>query len=201
MSRTMISTLAVALTLAGAGCFRTPGAPSIDGDPSYYPPSDPYGSTTGALVVENGQQSGDMGNIRGFSGTAVDMSGYGSTYTSTNSNVRLDSVGTGWWAMSSLHIYGDLAGPDFAPGTHRTFTSAVWSDGEPTVSVTGCSGPEYGNYTFDSSDGAVEISVEARANGMRRMNYSVRFSDGAVTTGSFDYRVDATGSGSTRSGI
>ncbi len=192
MSRTLITTLALAMTLVGVGCFRAPGAPSIDGDTT----SPPYGYTEGALTVMNGQQSGDMGEIRGFSGAAEDLSGYGNTYSSTYANIRLDSVGSGWWAMSSIHISGDLAGPAFAPGTHRTYTTGVWSDGEPTVSVTGCSGPDYGNYTFDSSEADVEIGVQALPNGMRRMDYIVRFSDGATTQGSFDYRIDGT-SGST----
>lgn len=196
MSRTVITTVGLAMALAGAGCFRTPEAPGVDG--SYVPPTDPWGRGSSALVVQNGQQSGEMGEIRGFSGAARDLSGsYDPSYTS----VRLDSVGSGYWVMSALNISGDLAGPAFAPGTHRTFTTGVWEDGEPTVTVTGCSGPEYGNYTFDSSQGDVEISVEALPTGMRRMHYAVTFQDGATTTGSFDYRVPANSGGAVAGGI
>ena len=99
----------------------------------------------------------------------------------------------------AINISGDLAGPGFAPGTHRTFTSGVY-DGGDSVSVTGCSGPELGNYTFDSPGNEVEITVQSLPAGMRRMDYVVRFSDGAVTRGSFDYRIEAD-SGTTRSGI
>lgn len=139
-------------------------------------------------MVENGSQSGHMGDIRGFSGAAtnrVDEDYYDASY----SFVRLDSTGDGWWVMSAINIWGDLAGPAFAPGTRRTFTTGVY-DGEAAVSVTGCSGPEFGNYTFDAGTGDVEISVQSLPSGMRRMSYEVRFYDGAVTRGSFDYRIE-----------
>ena len=103
--------------------------------------------------------------------------------------------------MSSINISGDLAGPAFAPGTHRVFTSAVYEEGEPTISVTGCSGPEYGNYTFDASAGDVEITVQALPSGMRRMDFTVTFHDGTTTHGSFDYRIESEPTGSTRGGI
>ena len=186
MSRTIISTMAL-LALAGVGCFRTPDAPGVDGS-SYAPPDD-FGRSSGALRVEAGEQRGDMGEIRGFDAPARDLTGY---YDASYANIRLDSVGSDWWVMSAINISGDLAGPDFAPGTHRTFTSGVYSEGEPTVSVTGCSGPEYGNYTFDSTGGDVEISVQSLPSGMRRMDYTVRFYDGLTTHGSFDYRIEAT---------
>jgi len=187
MSRTIISTLAL-LAIASVGCFRTPDAPGVDGS-SYSPPPDEYGRSTGSLMVAGGAQRGDMGEIRGFDSAARDFTGY---YDSTYANVRLDSVGSGWWVMSAINISGDLAGPDFAPGTTRTFTNGVYSEGEPTVSVTGCSGPEYGNYTFDAPSGDVEISVQSLPGGMRRMNYTVRFADGLATHGSFDYRIEGT---------
>lgn len=187
MSRTIITTLALA-ALASVGCFRTPDAPGVDG--TWSPPPDDFGRSTGTLTVAAGEQRGDMGEIRGFDSPARDHTGY---YDSTYANVRLDSVGDDWWVMSAINISGDLAGPDFAPGTHRTFTSGVWSDGEPTVTVTGCSGPEYGNYTFDSTGSDVEISVQSLPGGMRRMDYTVRFHDGLTTHGSFDYRIEATG--------
>lgn len=196
MSRMMITTVGLVMALAGAGCFRTPGGPGIDG--RYVSPTEDWGRGSSALMVANGQQSGDMGDIRGFSAPARDLSG---TYSPTYTSVRLDSVGSGWWVMSALHISGDLAGPAFAPGTRRTFTTGVWEEGQPSVSVTGCSGPEYGNYTFDASESDVEISVQALPNGMRRMTYTVTFDDGATTQGSFDYRIEGGSTGTVRSGI
>ena len=198
MSRTtMISTLALAAALAGTGCFRAPDGPGIDGD--WSTPTPDYGYTDSAITVENGTQTGDLGSVLRFSGAARNMGGYGNTYSPSYSNIRLDSVGSDWWVMSAINISGDLAGPGFAPGTHRTFTSGVY-DGGDSVSVTGCSGPELGNYTFDSPGNEVEITVQSLPAGMRRMDYVVRFSDGAVTRGSFDYRIEAD-SGTTRSGI
>jgi hypothetical protein len=191
MSRTTtIATVALAAALAGTGCFRAPDVPGFDGDWGGPPSEDPYGRTTAALTVQNGSQSGDMGDIRGFSGAASNRGG-GDYYDSTFSSIRLDSTGEGWWVMSAINISGDLAGPAFAPGTHRTFTSGVYDgDGEPSVAVVGCSGPEFGNFTFDSSGSEVEITVQSLPSGMRRMEYEVRFSDGAVTRGSFDYRIE-----------
>lgn len=198
MSRTMISTLALAAVLAGAGCFRAPDAPNVDG--RWTEPD--YGYTESSLItIANGEQNGDMGDIRGFSAGAEDMSGYGNTYTPSYSNIRLDSVTDSYWVMSSINISGDLAGPAFAPGTHRTFTSGVYEDGEPTVNVVGCSGPEYGNYTFDASGSDVEITVQALPDGARRMDFTVSFHDGTTTHGSFDYRITSEPAGSTRGGI
>jgi hypothetical protein len=198
MSRTtIISTLAVATALAGAGCFRAPDAPGIDGD--WSTPTPDYGYTSSAITVENGSQSGDMGSILRFSGAATNLGGYGDSYSPSYSNIRLDSTGSDWWVMSAINISGDLAGPGFAPGTHRTFSGVY--DGGDSVSVTGCSGPELGNYTFDAPSNDVEITVQSLPSGMRRMDYVVRFSDGAVTQGSFDYRIEGEASGTTRSGI
>jgi hypothetical protein len=210
MSRwTTISTVALATVWLGAGCLHeeaplppeptrrdardvarrdAPDVPPPDADRD--PPStteEPYASPR-VLVVENGSQSGHMGDIRGFSGAAtnrVDEDYYDASY----SFVRLDSTGDGWWVMSAINIWGDLAGPAFAPGTRRTFTTGVY-DGDAAVSVTGCSGPEFGNYTFDGEAEDVEISVQSLPSGMRRMSYEVRFYDGAVTRGSFDYRIE-----------
>ncbi len=190
MSRTLISTMALAMALAGAGCFTVPEGPGIDGAPYFPPTPDDTGRVTSALTVSQGEQSGEMGAIRDFTGAARDLSG---SYDPSYSNVRLDSVGSGWWVMSAINISGDLAGPAFAPGTRRTFTSGVWEGDEPTVSVTGCSGPEYGNYTFDGPSQNVEIAVEALPGSARRMHYVATFSDGTTTTGSFDYRIEATG--------
>lgn len=194
MSRIIVTTMAV-LALASVGCFRLPDALRVGGTDT--PPPDDFGRSSGTLTVAAGEQRGDMGEIRGFDSPARDLTGY---YDSSYANIRLDSVGEGWWVMSAINISGDLAGPAFAPGTHRTFTSGVYEPGEPAVTVTGCSGPEYGNYTFDATGGDVDISVQSLPGGMRRMDYAVRFADGLTTHGSFDYRVDGT-AGAVRDGI
>jgi hypothetical protein len=133
-----------------------------------------------------------MGELRGFDGAATRHEG---SYDSYGSHIRIDSEGSGWWAMSSIGITGDLAGPAFAPGTHRVYTSATWSS-ENNVSVTGCSGPSYGDYTFDGPADQVTIDIEDLGDGSRRLNYEAIFA-GTVTTGSVDYRIDSTGTGST----
>ena len=211
MSRwTTISTVALATVWLGAGCLHeeaplppepprrdapdvprrgSPDVPAPEGDWSAPTPTeDPY-TAPGILTVENGSQSGDMGSIRSFSGPATNIGG-SDHYDPSFASIRLDSTGAGWWVMSTINISGDLAGPAFAPGTRRTFTSGVYV-GDAWVTVVGCSGPELGNYTFDSSGYEVEISVQSLPSGMRRMSYEVRFSDGALTRGAFDYRLQA----------
>jgi hypothetical protein len=175
--------LGLSLALALGGC----GAYSLDYGPG-------PASVSGALTVSNGLQSGAMGEIRGFDGSASEHSGY---YDSYGSNLRIDSIGSGWWVMSSINVTGDLAGPAFAPGTHRTYTSGTW-DAENNVSVTGCSGPSYGSYTFDGPADQVTIDVEELPDGSRRMNFETNYG-GNITTGSVDYRIDGT-SGTTAPG-
>lgn len=147
----------------------------------------PYVSES--LTLSNGNQAGDMGDIRGFSGRVTRYDGY---YDSYGANIRLDSEGDGWWTMSSPHISGDLAGPDFAPGTRRTYTSSTY-DSSSNVSVTGCSGPTYGDYTYDSGATETSIEVEDLGGGARRLNFETIYTtyDGEtqVTSGSVDYLV------------
>lgn len=166
-----------------AGCFGLGGYSTSSGSFGGGP-----AAVSGALTVSNGVQAGDMGDIRGFDGEATRHSG---SYDSYGANLRIDSEGAGWWVMSSIHVTGDLAGPSFAPGTHRVFTSATW-DGSENVSVTGCSGPEYGRYTFDGPSDQVTIDIEDLGGGVRRMNFEAVFR-GEVTSGSVDYRIDRTG--------
>lgn len=182
MVRSLAALGLVILATAMSGCFSlggydtsgsgAPGGPAV---------------TSGALTVSNGNQTGAMGDIRGFSGSATRHSGY---YDSYGSNLRIDSEGSDWWVMSSLNVTGDLAGPAFAPGTHRVYSSATWG-GDTNVSVTGCSGPSYGDYTFDGPADQVTIDVEDIGGGARRMRYEASFG-GNVTTGSVDYRIDPT---------
>lgn len=196
MSRTILITAAIA-AFANVGCFVLPERPGLGGTYSSEPGA--YGRGSGSLVVTSGSQRGDMGDIRRFDSVAHELNG---SYSPSHSYIRLDSMGRGWWVMSAINISGDLAGPEFAPGTSRRFTSRVWNSGEPSVSVVGCSGPEYGNYTFDAAGEEVEISVQSLPNGMRRMAYTVRFLDGLVTHGSFDYQIPgSSSSGTVRAGI
>lgn len=186
-----LKVLAVALSLSLGGCY---GLGGYDVD---------YGSgrpgpavVSGALTVSNGIQSGSMGSIAGFDGAASEHAGSYDTY---GSYLRIDTIGSDYWVMSVLNITGDLAGPAFAPGTHRTYTSGVW-DSENNVSVTGCSGPSYGNYTFDGPADQVTIDIEDLGDGTRRMNFETNYG-GNVTTGSVDYRIDATSGTTSPAGI
>lgn len=140
------------------------------------------------LEVDNGYQAGSMGDIRSYEAAASRHSGnaYG-RYT----QVRLDSEGSGFWVMSSITISGvDLA--ELEPGVvYATPTSGVYEEGEPEVSVLGCSGPSYGNYTYDQTADRTEIEVEDLGDGARRVFFRAWFeSDGSeqLTEGSFDVR-------------
>lgn len=177
---------ALALLVTGAmmgGCwdFGFGGGYYDDG---YYDGS--YSSSN--LEVDNGYQAGEMGDIRDYGSEASRHSGYAyEGYT----HVRLDSEGSGWWVMSSIDISGvDLA--DLEPGVvYATPTSGVYEDGEPQVNVVGCSGPSYGNYTFDTSAQRTEIEVEDLGQGARRVFFRAWFVRGGeeqLTEGSFDVR-------------
>lgn len=151
------------------------------------------GSTTSDLIVENGHQSGDMGDIEGYSASTFQEQGYTSDgYT----NVRLDSEGDGWWVMASITITnGDLDSlePDVV---YATATSGVY-DGEsedgPSVNVLGCSGPTFGNYTYDTTAQRSELEVQDLGDGTRRVFYRAWFQPSTggelqLAEGSFDYR-------------
>ena len=148
-------------------------------------------ASTGSLSVSGGTQAGEMGEIRGFDGAATRHEG---EYYGSGASVRIDSEGSGWWVMSRLDFSGDLAGPSFAPGTHRTYASGVSSDpgDASSVSVTGCSGPSYSNYTFDTQASTVEITVGAAGSAARRIDYVTSYG-GQVTRGSFVYVIPRSG--------
>lgn len=192
--------LFLALFATLSGCYDLGG---YDTSSVYAEPARPAGRTEPpppdmpptpppsiGMTVANGTQAGDMGEIRAFAGAATRHGGYYDVYSST---LRIDSegvdaAGRSWWVMSRLEFTGDLAGPAFAPGTHRVFTSATYE--ETDVSVTGCSGPSYGSYTFDGPADQVTIDVVDLGEGVRRMRFEARFG-GAVTTGVMDYRIDS----------
>ena len=189
MTRLMISTAVLAMAISSVGCFRLPDAPSLTGRPSGGRPTP---AVSESLRVNSGQQAGSMGDIRNFTGVATRLEG---NYSPSYSHLRLDSEGSFGWVMSSINVSGDLAGPEFAPGTHRIYTNGVPSEGEGegSVSVVGCSGEEFGNYTFDGPPAETEILIVQLAGDARRMDYTLTFSDGAVTTGSVVYQVTAAG--------
>lgn len=189
-SLTMLGVLGLCGALSG--CFSLGGYDIDDSSPSVGGP----GVVTGSLTVSNGEQSGAMGDIRGFDGAATRHSGY---YDSYGANLRIDSEGSDWWVMSSINVTGDLAGPAFAPGTHRVYTSGTW-DAENNVTVTGCSGPSYGSYTFDGGADQVTVDIVDLGDGNRRLDFTTNYYDGTVTTGSVEYRIDDTG-GATDRGI
>ena len=187
MTRKLTTLLLLSTALFMGGCWRLPFfSSSRGGDDTYsYPPS----SASASLTVSNGNQAGDMGDVLAFDGAASHHEGYYDTY---GANIRIDSEGGAWWTMSSIHITGDLAGEAFAPGTRRTYTSSTY-DGSNNVSVTGCSGPSYGNYTYDSGADEVTVEIEDLGGGSRRMHFETIYTtyDGTrqVTTGSVDYVV------------
>ena len=188
----------VSVALCLGACASPPHlfAPLRPSEPS---PSVPFAS--GDLSLSNGTQSGEMGEIRGFSGAATQHTG---TYDSYGSNLRLDSEGSGWWAMSSIHITGDLAGPAFAPGMRRTYVSGTY-DPSNSVSVTGCSGPSYGDYTYDSGSDEVTIQIESLGGNNRRMHFETTYTAPGggrqVTTGSVDYVLPGSGGATVDRGI
>lgn len=163
------------------------------GSGSRYGSSDDYGGSSADLIVESGHQSGDMGYIEGYSASTFQEQGYVSSgYT----NVRLDSQGADWWVMTSITISGaslDELEPDVV---YATETSGVY-DGEtedgPSVNIVGCSGPELGNYTYDTSAQRTELEVQDLGDGSRRVFYRAWFvpsggGDLQLAEGSFDYR-------------
>lgn len=178
--------LLLALSLCLGGCWRFPFfSRSYDSGTTYTP------SSYSNLLLSNGNQAGDMGEIVAFDGAATRHEGY---YDSYGANLRLDSEGADWWAMSSIHVTGDLMSDEFAPGTRRVYVSGVADDGSSSnVSVTGCSGPSYGNYTYDTSADSIAIEIEDLGGGTRRMHFETIYTnyDGVVqvTTGSVDYAV------------
>jgi hypothetical protein len=127
------------------------------------------------IVATDLSQEGDMGNVTGYAGTAT-VSG---EYYGASSYFRLDSVGEGWWVMSAINV-ANLDLRDAPAGTYRT-VSGVYSETEPSVSTTGCSGPSYGNYTFDSGAQETEITITDNEDGSRNLEVVAMFSYGSGT--------------------
>lgn len=148
-------------------------------------------SATGNLEVTNADMSGTMGNVSNFSNGTTQVE---AQYLDANSSwVRIDTDGSGWWAMAALQLNGDIMGPDYAPGTHRQYISGVveGDPSAPSTDVMGCSGPSHGDWTFDQHTQNVEIWVTG-TNALRHLEYQLDF-DGQIVNGSFDYRVRSTG--------
>lgn len=183
----LITVVLVAGSMLG-GCrwFRSPDSYGSRSGGSVYDP----GYSESSLVVENGHQEGAMGEIDGYAGAATRHEGY--EYDGY-AHVRIDSEGSGWWVMSSLNINGATL-DQLEPGvTYITATSGVLDEDQPDVSVTGCSGPSYGNYTYDTQASRVELEVEENGDGSRHVTFRAYFPDYStggeeLTTGSFDYR-------------
>lgn len=189
MTRKLTTLVLLCTAILLGGCWRLPffsSSRSGGGGDTYVP------SGSESLVLSNGNQAGDMGLILAFDGAASRHTGY---YDSYGANLRIDSE-DGVWVMSSIHVTGDLAGAAFAPGTRRTYTSSTYG-GSDNVSVTGCSGPTYGNYTYDRSADEVTVEIEDLGGGNRRMHFETIYTldSGArqITTGSVDYVVPGSG--------
>jgi hypothetical protein len=171
--------LPLVLACSGPPPLTRAATPRVDPGPAV---------STSTLALTDGEQSGAMGEIVGFDGVVSRNHG---DYYGPSAYIRLDSEGLDWWVMSSLSITGDLAGDDFAPGTHRVYTSGVADPTGTNVDVLGCSGPSYGNYTFDTHAGSVEVTVSEVAPGVRHLDFVTGYGD-QVTRGGFDYRVTGT---------
>ncbi len=191
MKRSNRIVLPVLLLTLSAGAL--PFAMACAGPTPLARPVVPIGEPSiGSLVVSDGTQAGAMGDITDFTGVATRHDG---NYYGSGASVRIDSEGAGWWVMSRLDFSGDLATDAFAPGTHRVYTNGISDDPADTTSVmvTGCSGPSYGDYTFDTQAGTVDLTVSANGASARRVDYVTNYG-GQVTRGSFVYQVpSATG--------
>src|SRR5687767_14960867 len=100
MARKLPVFVLLALSLCLGGCWRFPffSSSRSSGGGTYTP------SSYSNLTLANGNQAGDMGEILAFDGAATRHEGY---YDSYGANLRLDSEGADWWAMSSIHVTGD----------------------------------------------------------------------------------------------
>ncbi len=182
----ILLTLVMVLVPTTTGCRRrvTAPLPSIDRPDVTRPVPEPYND--GTLMILSGLQVGDMGNITDYAGDAVASN---ATYYGSGSSFRLDSLGDDWWVMSYLSI-SNLDLVNAAPGTYRA-TSGVYDEAAPQVSVTGCSGPTYGNYTYDAGAQDTEIIITDNGDGTRTLDWTARFDFGGTiqdASGTIVYR-------------
>jgi hypothetical protein len=158
---------------------------------------DPYSYDETTLEIDPGYLAGSMGNYTDFTAETYETSGY--TYGTDSTTVELNA-GDGYWVMTRLNITGDLKAVE--PGTHLEFDSGSyeWGSGDTYsgdvvsyVSVTGCSGPSHGDYTYDSGSQTVVVDVEQGATVDDRVVYFEATYDYAgetqVVDGSFGYTV------------
>lgn len=168
------------------GCFFFDGWGYDDDDEWSGGGSIPAPYNDGTLIVQDGTQYGDMGDIRGYSSDAVASN---ASYYGSSSSVRLDSVGDDWWVMSYLSISGlDLV--NSAPGTYR---SDAYGTSGLYLSVTGCSGPTYGDYTYDGGSQSAEVTITDNGDGSRNLTFVATFEnyttgERQLGSGSFTYR-------------
>lgn len=165
-----------------SGCFLMDGPwgsrEGRGGEP-WSPPGtsipEPY--SDGTLIAHSGAQFGDMGRVRDFASDAVVTS---ASYYGRGASLRLDSLGGNWWVMSALTIDNfDIVN---APaGTYR-MTSREWNGEDPYASVTGCSGPSYGNFDFDENSSDVELALSDNPDGTRTLEFTVRYDFGRQAT-------------------
>ena len=109
----------------------------------------------GQLPVAAASLIGDIGPVYGLNGTANEIYGYGDAdWTSVSMTVVGDS-GAG---MAMVDIYGDLSA--LAGIGPVEFNGYEYYEGDISVSIVGCSGPENGWWDFDQSAEDVVITVE-----------------------------------------
>ena len=180
MDRRLLALILVSATMFG-GCRFFPSS-------SWSYEETDVGYSDSSLVVENGWQEGQMGGVSDFASDTIVEQGY--AYPDY-AHIRLESVGGSWWVMSLVDIDGDIQ--SFEPGRIYNVTPTTGTlDGARTVDVTGCSGPEQGNWDYDRHAERVEVEVEELGEGLRRFHFRAYFDyDGReqLTTGAFDYRI------------
>lgn len=186
------------VALALPGCLYSGGWSSSGSSPAWGSTSigtPTYGYGGGLLDVQAGHQTGAMGEILSYDGDATRMQGRRDSPTS--SYVQLDSIGTGWWVMTGLNFNTDI--DTMMPG-QTYYAESLYGTPPPggstsgmspvSVSVTGCSGPSDGNYTYDRQAVSATFQVEELPSGLRRVHYDCGFEVDAGmqhATGYFDY--------------
>jgi len=163
-----------------------------DGTYEPYDYSDDYDYNE--LEIDPGYIAGDMGAYSGFDDPTYEATGY--SYGTDSTTVELHS-GEDYWIMARLNITGSLDA--FEVGEVYEFDSGgyAWDDstGEAVtyVSVTGCSGPTHGNYTYDAGSQNVVVVVDQGVNDNDRiLTFQAEYvyeGETQVVDGSFGYTV------------
>jgi len=182
MRNTMgITMLAGLLGLAGCMDDRYGGSRSGYGydAPSETPPpptvTEP-GSDAVELPFQNARISGDMGTVMGFDEEPYEVS---AVRIGDIDFLRVDAIddGSGSWVMAQVEIQGRLDHRSLEPGASLELEPFVGTGGLSANGV-GCTGPEPGNFDYDSAPRSVNLQVhEASRPGYLRYDFDLVFDD------------------------